>query len=237
MPRTLRDAKVDLKVAKDYVRECTYGKVGTCSPTRQSGETHETRGTRQQVSPLDISGRHRGMVHLSDRHFADQYLKREAREGRAHSAWPEDRETQDPTTAWVRHYAEAPDARVGLGTSADRPKGGIGCGYPLGCGRPEDIPQAVRDAFHSAQEDLSDSPPEYVLEDRGDESDDIVAYDTTTSRYITVADRDRRERRDHRLAYRRHRREKCHGPNGRHKKLNLPIFRDSTSDNTITYDD
>ena len=28
-----------------------------------------------------------------------------------------------------------------------------------------------------------------------------------------------------------------HGPNGRRKKLNLSIFRDSTSDNAITYDD
>ena len=26
IPRTLRDAKVDLKAAKDYIRECTYGK-------------------------------------------------------------------------------------------------------------------------------------------------------------------------------------------------------------------
>ena len=34
VPRTLRDAKVDLKAAKDYIRECTYGKLGTRSPTR-----------------------------------------------------------------------------------------------------------------------------------------------------------------------------------------------------------
>ena len=31
IPRTLRDAKVDLKAAKDYIRECTYGKLGTRS--------------------------------------------------------------------------------------------------------------------------------------------------------------------------------------------------------------
>ena len=35
----------------------------------------------------------------------------------------------------------------------------------------------------------------------------------------------------------RHQRERRHGPNGCRKKLNLPIFRDSTSDNAITYDD
>ena len=33
-PRTLRDAKLDLKSAKEYIRECTYGKLGTHSPTR-----------------------------------------------------------------------------------------------------------------------------------------------------------------------------------------------------------
>ena len=32
--RTLQDTKVDLKAAKDYIRECTYGKLGTRSPTR-----------------------------------------------------------------------------------------------------------------------------------------------------------------------------------------------------------
>ena len=32
-------------------------------------------------------------------------------------------------------------------------------------------------------------------------------------------------------------RERRHGPNGHCKKLNLPIFRDSSSDNAITYDD
>ena len=51
---------------------------------------------------------------------------------------------------------------------------------PLGQGRPEDIPQSVRDTFHSAQEDQWDSPPESLPDDSDEESDDIVAYDTTT---------------------------------------------------------
>ena len=38
VPRTLRDAKLDLKSAKEYIRECTYGKLGTRSPTRRSGD-------------------------------------------------------------------------------------------------------------------------------------------------------------------------------------------------------
>ena len=64
-------------------------------------------------------------------------------------------------------------------------------GHPLGWGRPEEVPQVFWDAFHSAQEEQSDSASEYVLEDSGKESDDIVAYDTETSCYTTVANRDR----------------------------------------------
>ena len=91
--------------------------------------------------------------------------------------------------------------------------------------------------YQSTQEEESDSLPEYTVDDSGDELDDVVGYDLTNGRYTTVADRDRRECRDHRLANRRHRRERQRGPGGRPKKLNLPIFRDSSSDNAITYDD
>ena len=47
-----------------------------------------------------------------------------------------------------------------MGSRPDRRRAGAGHGYPLGRGRPEDIPQSVRDAFHSTQEDQWDSPPE-----------------------------------------------------------------------------
>ena len=210
IPRTLRDTKVDLKAAKDYIRECTYGRLGTRSPTRRSGnkEAH-----RQAISPWD-TGRERGMVRHSDRYLADQYLRRERCDGRVHAAWPEESDLQDSTTAWVRHYAEAPEARIGTGAGLDRRRAGAGRRYPLGRGRPEDMPQSVRDTFHSAQEDQWDSPPESLPDDSDKESDDIVVYDTTTSQYTTRTERDRRERRDNCLAYRRYRRERCHGPNG-----------------------
>ena len=146
--------------------------------------------------------------------MADQYLRRERREGRAHAAWPEESDPQDTTTAWVRHYAEVPEAWIGMGAGPDHRRAGAGRGYPLGRGRLEDIPQSVRDAFHSAQEDQLDSPPESLPDDSDEESDDIVAYNTTTSRYTTRTERDRRERRDNRLAHRRCHRERCHGPNG-----------------------
>ena len=54
---------------------------------------------------------------------------------------------------------------------------------------------------------------------------------------MTVADRDQQEKRDRCHANCRHRKERCHNPCHRQKKLNLPIFRDSTSDNAITYND
>ena len=113
--------------------------------------------------------------------MADQYLRRERCDGRVHAAWPEESDLQDSMTAWVRHYAEAPEARIGTGAGLDCQRAGAGCGYPLGRGRPEDMPQSVRDTFHSAQEDQWDSPPESLPDDSDEESDDIVAYDTTTS--------------------------------------------------------
>ena len=75
------------------------------------------------------------------------------------------------------------------------------------------------------------------MDDSEDKSDDVVSYDFTNGHYTTVADRDRRERRDRRLTNRRNRRERRRGGHGRPKKLNLPILRDSSSDNAITYDD
>ena len=114
-PRTLRDAKLDLKSAKEYIRECTYGKLGTRLPTRRSGDKE---APRQAVSPWDTS-RERGMVRYSDRYLADQYLRRE-RQSRAHAAWPEESDPQDTMTAWARHYAETPEAQIGVGAGPDR---------------------------------------------------------------------------------------------------------------------
>ena len=77
-----------------------------------------------------------------------------------------------------------------------------------------------------------DSPPD----DSSDEfdSNDIVAYDTETSRYTMLADRIRREKRDFRRAHRRDRRTL----QSRYKSsLTLPLFRDSKKEDAITYMD
>ena len=127
VPRTLRDAKVDLKSAKEYIRECTYGKLGTRSPTRRPGDRE---AHRQAVLPWDAS-REREMVRRSDRYLANQYLRRERHEGRAYATWPEESDPQDTTTAWVQHHAEVPEAWIGVAAGPDCQRAGVGHGYPL----------------------------------------------------------------------------------------------------------
>ena len=77
----------------------------------------------------------------------------------------------------------------------------------MGWGRPDEVPQPFHEAFHSAWEEQSDSALEYMIEDSGDESDDIVVYDTEMSRYTMVADRERWEKRDRHCANHRHHKE------------------------------
>ena len=138
------------------------------------------------------------------------------------------------TDAADYHWFDARDSPTNLYAGAESTEH---CrGHPLGWGRPEEVPQAFQDAFHSAWEEQSDSAPEYVLEDSSNESDDIVVYDMETSCYTMVTNRERQEKRDRCRANCQHQKERCHDPRHRQKKLNLPIFRDSTSDNTITYD-
>ena len=66
----------------------------------------------------------------------------------------------------------------------------------------------------------------------------MVEYDTEHSRFSTISDRERWHKwaqcRANRTA---HHKRLHHGVHGRLKKLGLPIFRDSTSDNAITYND
>ena len=107
-------------------------------------------------------------------------------------------------------------------------------GIPLGGGHLERVLQEFHDTFHSAQEDQSVTASDSDSET--EDWDDIVAYDTERSRYTTVADQERRQVRDCRRTNKRQHFEQCPGY-GKAKWLSLPIFRDSTSDNAITYDD
>ena len=179
VPRTLRDVHTELKVTRESVREMNVERLGMArSPTH-----------KQPASPWD-SERSRGYVWQSDRYFASQYLSQEKRE-RDHRE-EEDRARRGYHETWTdaanTHWFDARDSPTNLYAGAESTE----CcrGHPLGRGRPEEVPQAFQDAFHSAREEQSDSAPEYVLEDSGDESDDIVAYDTEMSRYTMVTDRE-----------------------------------------------
>ena len=74
---------------------------------------------------------------------------------------------------------------MGLGSGQNRQERG----YPPGQGRPEDIPQTFKDEYQSTWEqwDLD------LVDDSNEDSEDIIAYDTTTSRHMTRAERNRKE--------------------------------------------
>ena len=167
VPCTLRDVCTELKVTRESVREMNVRRLGmACSPAH-----------KQPASPWD-SECSRGYVWQSDWYFASQYLSQEKR-GRNHCE-EEDHACRGYHETWTdtadTQWLDARDSPTNLYVGAESTE----CcrGHPLGWGRPEEVPQAFRDAFHSAQEE--------------------------------------------------------HNPRHCQKKLNLPIFRDSTSDNTIT---
>ena len=179
IPRTLRDVCTELKVSRESVREMNVKRLGMA----------HLAARKQPTSPWD-SECSRGYVQRSDRYFASQYLSKEKRERDSHEE--EDRAHRGYHETWTdaadTHWFDARDSPTNLYAGAESTE----CrrGHPLGQGRPGEVLQAFRDAFHSAGEEQSDSALEYVLEDSSNESDDIVAYDLETSHYTTVADRE-----------------------------------------------
>ena len=97
----------------------------------------------------------------------------------------------------------------------------------------------MRDCRSQSREqshDQSDTVPDSESETEKEEWDDNVAYDTETSRCTTVADCDHHIAHNH-CRTNKHRHQERHSGYGKTKWLSLLIFRDSTSDNAITYDD
>ena len=128
--------------------------------------------------------------------------------------------------------AENKVMRAGMRSPADRPQGLYARhekperapqGHPLGGGHPKRVPQEFHEAFHSAREDQSDMALGSESETEGEEWDDIVAYDTETSRYTMVANREHRIARNHRRMNKHRHCEWCPGY-GKAKWLSLPIF-------------
>ena len=96
-------------------------------------------------------------------------------------------------------------------------------GHPLVGGHPKRAPQEFCDAFHSAREDQSDMASGSKSETEVEEWDDIIAYDTETSRYTMVADRECRIVCNH-CRMNKHRHCKWHPGYSKTKRLSLPIF-------------
>ena len=179
VPCTLRDVCTELKVARESVREMNVERLGmACSPAH-----------KQPTSQWD-SECSRGYLQQLDRYFASQYLSQEKRERDCHEE--EDHACRGYHETWTdtadTRWFNTRDSPTNLYVGADSTE----CcrGHPLGQGRPEEVLQVFQDAFHSAQEEQSDSAPEYVLEDSGNESDDIMVYDMATSRFMMVANRE-----------------------------------------------
>ena len=96
-------------------------------------------------------------------------------------------------------------------------------GHSLGGGHPETVPQEFRDVFHSAQEDQSDMASGSESKTEVEEWDDIITYDTETSRYTTVADQECCIACDHHRMN-KHRHCEWRPGYGKTKWLSLPIF-------------
>ena len=132
----------------------------------------------------------RGYVHRADCYFAQRFLKKQ----------PERRLGECPAGA-RDHHSQSREPNHGgwpVQLSSDRPQGlyahretleKAGQGHPLGGGHLERVSQEFCDAFHSAREDQSDTASDSNSET--EDWDDIVAYDTETSRYTMVADQER----------------------------------------------
>ena len=181
--------------------------------------------------------RRRGYVRHADRYFAQRLLKKqpEWRPG-GHPADARDccsQSREQGHEGW--HTQPGRDRRQGLYAHHDTPERAP-WGHPLEGGHPERVPQEFWNAFHSAQEDQSDMASGSESETEVEEWNDIIAYDTETSRYTTVANWECRIVHDHHRMN-KHRHREWHLGYSKTKWLSLLIFWDSTSDNVITNND
>ena len=219
---TLQDARGDLRMVRN--QECDK----TLKHIWQQHQESEEGGPQ-------TPSHGRGYVCHADHYFAQRFLKKQ----------PERRPGECPAGVRDHRSQSREPSHRGLPAqpSSNRPQGlyahhemleKAGWGHLLGGGHLERVSQEFLDSFHSAWEDQSDTVSDSDSET--EDWDDIIAYDTETSRYTTVADwehrwahnccrTNKRRHREWRLGY------------GKAKRLSLPIFRDSTSDNAITYDD
>ena len=141
VPHTLRDIRTELKVARESVREMNVERLGAaCLPTHK------------QPASLWDSEHSRGYVRRSDWYFASQCLSQEKERDHCEE---EDRACRGYHETWMdaadTRWFDARDSPTNLYAGAESTE--YRRGHPLGQGRPEEVPQAFLDAFHSAQEE------------------------------------------------------------------------------------
>ena len=173
--RTLRDARGDLRMVRDQEPDKTLERIWQhYQENEEDGQSAPNHG--------------RGYVHHADRYFAQRLLKKQ----------PEQRLGGCPVDArdccsqsreqghegW--HAQPSRDRPQGLYAHHETPERAPQ-GHPLGRGHPERVPQEFRDTFHLARGDQSDMVSGSESKTEVEEWDDIIAYDTETSRYTTVA--------------------------------------------------
>ena len=184
--RTLWDARGDLRMVRDQECDKTLERIW------QQYQENEEDG---QSAP----NCERGYVCRADRYFTQRLLKKQ----------PEQRPGGCPADARDCHSQSREQGHEGwhVQPGRDRPQGLYAhhetperapWGHPLGEGHPERVLQEFHDAFHSAREDQSDTVSGSESETEVEEWDDIITYDTETSRYTTVADREHHIAHDHR---------------------------------------
>ena len=173
---TLRDARGDLRMVRDQEHNKTLERIW-----QQYLESEE--------GGLQTPSCGRGYVCRADRYFAQRFLKKQ----------PERRPGECPAGARDHHSQSREPSHRGspVQPSSNRPQGLYAQhetlekarqGHPLGGGHPERVSQEFCNTFHSAQEDQSDTASDSDSET--EDWDDIIAYDTETSRYTTLADRE-----------------------------------------------
>ena len=174
--RTLQDARGDLRMVRDQEHDKTLERIW------QQYQENEEDG---QFAP----NHRRGYVHCADCYFAQRLLKKQPEQrlggcpvdARDHCSQSREQGHE------VWHAQPGRDRSQGLYACNETPERAPR-GHPLGGGHPERVPQEFCDALHSAREDQSDTASGSESETEVEEWDDIITYNTETSRYTMVAD-------------------------------------------------
>ena len=222
VPRTLKEASNDIEASREYVRRFTQERI-TAARVKRNVEVHTQRLREMPRTP---SPRGRGYARRADRYAAQQLV--------AHQHSPE---RDRPLYAAREPEDRAPEP--GERAPAPEPRDNRNDLEPWQYGMFPAATPPNENQFASADESSFSSmsgSEDDLTEDEDD--DDVVGYNTETSRHTTVGERNRRRNRGRRRTARRARRDRHATRNNRNPKfLDIALFKDSQADNAISYHD